>query len=203
MGSGQTGRWVAAALLIASLAGAGCGDGGGSATTDTTTTTAERTDAAARLPHGWRRVVNRAAGFTLGIPPGWTARGGHGATLIRSADRALAISVTADRSAQGRTTKPVAYVRETLRSLAGYRSLGRGKVRPLTDLRYPAASGTTRGTFVRTHVRQAIVVIALARPGQVMYSLLLFRSARAPESRYDADVQRVVRSFRARPPATS
>jgi hypothetical protein len=145
-------------------------------------------------------VVNRRAGFSLGIPPGWTARGARGATLVRSGDRLLAVSITADRSPDGRDLPPELYVRRTARGLAGYRALKLGRPRPVRGARYPGASVAATGTFVRTGVRQAIRVTALRRRGQVTYSLLVFRTARAPGAVYAPAIVGMVRTFRGAPP---
>nr|MDQ6915975.1 hypothetical protein [Actinomycetota bacterium] len=61
----------------------------------------ERADRRPALPPAWQRVVNPRGGFSVGVPPGWTVRGGPGATVVRSADRALAVSIAADRGDQG------------------------------------------------------------------------------------------------------
>src|SRR6266516_3798805 len=90
---------LAAALAVTLGGVAGCG--GSSSRPSSGTAPRETSDRRPPLPPGWRRVVNPTAGFSVGIPPGWTARGGHGATLVRSRDRALAVSIAADRSQQG------------------------------------------------------------------------------------------------------
>jgi hypothetical protein len=146
-------------------------------------------------------VVNPRAGFSLGIPPGWTARGTAGATLVRSGDRLLAVSIAADRSADGRRLSPAAYARRLARDLRGYRGLRIGPARPARGARYPGATLSATGTFARTRVRQAILVVALSRRGAVTYSLIFFRTASAPASVYRAAIAGMLRTFRARPPA--
>jgi hypothetical protein len=185
-------------LLGAALAAgvAACGD----ASEPTPTTPDERTDAPGALPPGWKRVVNRGAGFSLGIPPGWVPSGARGATLVRSGDRLLAVSVTADRSPDGRDLPPDVYVRRTARGLDGYRALRLGRPQPVRGARYPGAWLTATGTFARTGVRQVIRVTALRRRGQVTYSLLFFRTARAPGAPYAPAVTGMVRTFRGAPP---
>ncbi|HVE67811.1 MAG TPA: hypothetical protein VNB64_04445, partial [Solirubrobacteraceae bacterium] len=87
-------RTIAVGLGVACAAGLGaCGDESPSEPPPPE----ERADRTGSLPAGWTRVVNRRAGFSLGIPPGWTARGARGATLVRSGDRLLAVSIAADR----------------------------------------------------------------------------------------------------------
>ena len=161
---------------------------------------AERADPRGRLPAGWRRVVNARAGFSLGIPPGWTARGATGTTLVRSGDRLLAVSITADRSPEGRELPPDVYVRRTARGLTGYTDLKVGRPAPLRGARYPGATLAATGTFARTKVRQVIRVTALRRRGQVTFALIFFRTARAPGALYAPAVVGMLRTFRAAPP---
>jgi hypothetical protein len=186
------------------LAGAACaavlGACGGSGE-PAPTVAQERADRSAALPAGWQRVVNSRAGFTLGIPPGWTAQGAQGATLVRSGDRLLAVSIGADRSPDGRDLPPASYARRTATQLPGYRGLQVGRPRALRGARYPGAEVSATGTFARTRVRQAIRVVALRHGRQVTYSLLVFRTASAPASLYRAAIAGMIRTFRARPPA--
>jgi hypothetical protein len=193
-------RLVVAGLLAAAVATAaagGCGndDDGPRQVTQPE----ERADARGPLPKGWKRVVNRRAGFSVGIPPGWKARGARGATLVRSGDRLLAVSIVADRSPEGQTLPPVAYARRTARSLAGYRGLRTGPATRVRGARYPGGTATARGTFVRTRVRQVIRVVALQRRGQVTYTLLFFRAARSPGALYRPAIEGMLRTFRAQP----
>jgi hypothetical protein len=191
--------------VAAGLAGAACAAGlgacGGSEEPPATVSQ-ERPDRRAPLPPGWRLVVNPRAGFTLGLPPGWTAEGARGSTLVRSGDRLLAVSIGADRSSDGRNLPPATYARRTATQLPGYRGLRVGRPRALRGARYPAAEVSATGTFARTRVRQAIRVVAMRRNRQVTYSLLVFRTARAPESLYRAAIAGMIRTFRARPPQT-
>jgi len=56
-------------------------------------------------------------------------------------------------------------------------------------------------TATEQRVRQAIRVVSLRHGRQVTYSLLVFRTARAPASLYRAAIAGMIRTFRARPPA--
>ena len=160
----------------------------------------ERSDKRAALPKGWTRVVNRRAGFNLGIPPGWKARGGPGSTIVRSRDRALAISVTADRGADGRNLKVTSYARRSVRALRGYRDLQVGTISPLVGTRYPAAAVKAEGTFKKTGLRQAIILFVLQKRRAATFTMLFFRSARVPRDRYAAVISAIVRTLRAQAP---
>jgi hypothetical protein len=194
-GSAGARRVVVAILVVCVAAFVGCG---GSDSPSEPAGPPERDDPAARLPSGWQRVVNRRAGFTVGIPPGWTARGARGATLVRSGDRLLAVSISADRSPEGQDLRPTAYVERLVKALPGYRRLRPGRPRPVSVAHYPGAFVFATGTFARTRVAQAIQAVALQRRGQVTYTLLFFRTARAPGALYRPAVAGMLRTFRAR-----
>ena len=183
-------------MLIALAAG--CGD----QASPKTSTTRERSDAKAKLPDDWRRVVNKRAGFNLGIPPGWKARGGPGSTIVRSRDRSLAVSITADRSAQGRDLKVTTYARRAIGGLRGYRDLEVGDVTRVVDTRYPAAAVKAEGVFERTSLKQALILFALQKRRTGTFTVLVIRSARVPRDRYAAVISAMVRTLRAQPPAS-
>jgi hypothetical protein len=122
-------RWLIA-LCAATLAGCRGGSSAQPATTGGTTasggrTAPERAEPAARLPHGWTLVVDRPAGFSFGVPRGWRAHRVPGCELVRSADKALAVSVSYDRGAQARTLNLRCYASSTAHALRGYRNLHR------------------------------------------------------------------------------
>jgi hypothetical protein len=194
-------RVVVVGTCVASCAG-GAGGCGGSASPRPPEPAArpETNDRAARLPSGWKRLVNRPAGFSVGIPPGWTGRGARGATLVRSGDRLLAVSITADRSPDGRELRPTTYAQRLIEALPGYRSLKVARPAPAAGSRYASGSVSATGTFKRTHVRQVIRAVALQRRGQATYALVFFRTASSPAALYRPAITGMIRTFRARAP---
>jgi len=191
-------RSVVVALGVAVFS-AGCGGSGGAKTAATAPARSASADRRAALPRGWRRVVNPRSGFNLGIPPGWTAHGVRGATLVRSRDRGLAVSIAADYGQQGQALAPARYAAATLRALRGYRRLRLGSARPARGTRFAAAAVTATGVYAPTGVRQAIRAIALQRPGVVTFSLLVFRNVRVAERVYRRALDEMARTFRAQP----
>ena len=189
---------IACALACAALA-AGCGNDSVQ-TASAPKAPAETRDTPPKLPSGWRRVVNLRAGFSVGIPPGWTARGAAGSTLVRSSDRALALTITADRSDDGRESDPKQYAARLVPQFPRYRKLQTGLAKPVKRTRYPTASVTASGVYSPTGVRQAIVVFAISRPHRVMYTISVFRAASTRAARYDKLLETLVRSFSAGPP---
>ena len=191
---------LAVASAAAALALGACGSGGGTGTTTPALKAApERAEHPARLPPGWKRIADRRDGFSFGVPPGWRAHRTATGELVRSADKALAVSIAYDRGGDARTLRIRQYARRVGASLRGYRNLHQGPVKRVTDQRYPTATVAARGVFLKTHVRQAILVIAVRRPRRGTFSLLAFRSARTRALRYGAILAEIVRTLRTRP----
>jgi hypothetical protein len=179
---------------------AGCGD---SSTSEPADTPRERSDKKASLPDDWRRVVNERAGFNFGIPPGWKAAetlSRPPSTIVRSRDRSLAVSITADRGPQGRDLKVTTYARRAIRGLSGYRDLKIGAVTRVVDTKYPAAAVKAEGVFERTSLRQALILFALKKKDAGTFSMLVIRSARVPRERYADVISTMVRTLRAQAP---
>lgn len=152
------------------------------------------------LPAGWRRVRDARGGFTVGVPPGWSSRRSDGTLVLSSRDRTLAIAVGADRSTPGKVAPPRRYAEEAIGSLRGYRDLRATSARPLRAARYPGARATATGTYAATGVRQAITLVAVQRRGVGTFTLLAFRSARAPEGPASRVVRAVVGTLHAERP---
>jgi hypothetical protein len=187
-------QFVRLARLLAPGAAAvcvGCGGGSSSPTTPLAPLVHDGTRPPA-LPAGWTRATDRRQGLSFGLPPGWTAARRAGSMQVRSADRALALTVAVDRGAQGAT--PSTYVAATLAALPGYEGLRRQAPRPIVDAPYPAASASATGTLRSTGVRQRIVAIALQPTGLTICSLLAFSSARTARGRYARPLAELVRT---------
>jgi hypothetical protein len=161
----------------------------------------ERRDRPAKPPPGWRTLANRRAGFTLSVPRAWTARKRGSATLIRSSDGLLAVTVAADRSEPGRTTPARAYARRTFRALPGFRKLRAQRVRPVRRSRYRSGRVDGRGTLGRRRQRQHITVAAFRRPGRVTYSLIAFGADVEGRPPHPGPLRTMLASLRGRPPA--
>lgn len=153
------------------------------------------------MPAGWRRVRDAKAGFSVGLPPGWSSRRSGGTLVLSSRDRTLAIAVGADRSAPGRLAAPRRYAGEAIESLRGYRGLRATPARTMEETPYPAAQATATGTYAQTGVRQAITLVALQRRGDATFTLLAFRSAHSPGKPAGRVVDRVVDTLHAERPA--
>lgn len=175
---------VALLVVIVALAAAGCGEE--DEFRDSPDPATEKSDRPAKPPPGWRTLRNRGAGFTLSVPRTWDVTTRGTATLIRSHDRVLAVTVAADRSESGRSLRPRVYARRAFRALPGFKRLRIDRTRRVPRSTYPNARLDGRGTLKKRRQRQRISVAAFRRPGHVTYTVLAFGAdggRRAPHAR--------------------
>jgi hypothetical protein len=179
-------------VCVAGLAGCG-GD-------DSPERPSERADRSATPPAGWRTVRNVSAGFTIAVPKSWSAATKRTATLIRSKDELVAVTVAADRSAAGRETAPARYARGVIAALPGFEGVVSVKDTRIAGSPYRTAIAAGSGTVRTSGVAQRIEVAAFHRPRQVTYSAVIFRNAQVRPVPGRATVARMLRTFRAQPP---
>lgn len=180
--------------LVGLVLVAGCGgsDSGSGNPPDPQRESLERP---AAPPAGWRVVGNREAGLSVSAPRTWPARIRGPATLIRSEDRLLAVSLTADRSEGGRGLSAQSYARRTLLALPGFR-----RARPVRlgqVARSPYGSFEVQAKADRRRVR----VAAFQKPRRVTYTAVAFSNAGVAPQANDATLQRILASLRGRAPA--
>ena len=178
-------------MLLAVLALAGCGGDDEQP--------AERSDRAARPPAGWRSVENASAGFTISVPRSWRTRTRAAATLIRSRDRLVAVTVAADRSADARETPPARYARQVLEALPGFEGTTADAVRRVPGSPYRSARIEGEGSVRTSRRPQRITVAVLQRPGRVSYSVISFRNPTLATPADERVVRRMPRTLRGRP----
>jgi hypothetical protein len=192
----------ATALLVAALAGVamlGCGEEDEFAGSPDPAT--EGSDPPAKPPPGWRTFANRRTGFTVSLPPRWSARVRRSATLIRSPDRRVAATVAADRSEPARTAAPREYARRTFRALPGFRRLEAGGARPVARSPYPSARVNGSGTLAETRQRQRITVAAFRRARRVTYTIVAFSADLSGAPVHARELKLLLASLRGRRPA--
>lgn len=188
---------IAAAAAALALVQAGCTEDEGP---DRSTAAVERSDPAAAPPPGWRTVKNASAGFTIAVPGTWTATGTSRRTIIRSDDRLVAVSISADRTAPGRELPAERYARRTIRTVPNFAGTVGKKVSRVRGSRYESAVLSATGTVNPSNLSQRISVAIFHRPGRVTYGALVFRNAGVEPRFNDRTIDRILRSFRAQPP---
>lgn len=160
----------------------------------------EPSDPPANPPPGWRTVTNRAAGFTLAVPRDWTARTRRAATLVRSRDNLLALTVAADRSEAGRTTAAAEYARSAFEALPGFRRL---RVRRAVRVRaspYENARIDGTGTLVERDQRQLITTAAFRRPDWATWTVVAFAAPVEGRTPHATSLRVILASLRGRRP---
>lgn len=187
------------AALIAVLAGTGCGEEDEPASSPDPAT--ERNDPPAKPPPGWRTFSNRRAGFTLSVPRGWPARVRRSATLIRSSDRLLAVTVAADRGETARTTVPREYARRTFAALPGFRDVTVTNARKVKNSPYASARLDGVATLAKRRQRRGISVAAFRRRGLATYTVVAFSAPLGGAPAHTDELDRMLASLRARRPA--
>ena len=191
---------ILAALTALALLPAACGDD--ETGSDAGRDGAQTIERPTRPPPGWRTVRNAVAGFTIAAPKTWPADTSRRATLVRSHDRLVAITVAADRSAAGSELSPAEYARRTVKSLPGFEGKLRRRVRRVRGSPYPSAVAEASGTVNTTTRPQRISVAAFREEGEATYTAIVFRNARVKPRVNDRTIARVLRSFRVQPPSS-
>jgi hypothetical protein len=160
----------------------------------------ERADRPTHPPPGWRTVHNGRAGFTIAAPGSWAARTRRGATLIRSKDKLVAVTVAADRSDEGRSTAPARYAQQLIDDLPDFEGSIEPGVHRVLGTPYPTARVEGSGTLKTTRRPQLISVVVYQRPRAVTYAAVVFRTPGAESAADRRILERMLRTFRAGPP---
>lgn len=188
-------RHAAALLAVLTVALAGCGKK--DVTVLPPNPASEPADSPAQPPRGWRTHENARAGFTIALPRSWRAATRGSASRVRARDRAVVVSLQADRSEAGQSTPADEYALATLEALPGYREL-EGRTADAPDSPYETARAAGSGTRAESGRRQRVSVTVFRRPGQVTYTAVAFSDPRARAGRRTLD--RALATLRAQPP---
>jgi hypothetical protein len=157
----------------------------------------ETVDKLPKLPNGWHEYVNRRAGFAIGRPPGWRAERKGPATLLRSPDQLVAISISADRTTEAVEFPLAEYARGAVKALPHLERLKVGRTRPFkSHYRAQAASATGQ---TKDGLRQRLLFVAVRRDQLVTYAVLIARNVEKDSRFYNREGLRLVRTLRGRP----
>jgi hypothetical protein len=157
---------------------AGCGGDEPAATSST-----QPPDRPAEPPPGWKTVFNDKARVSMAAPRGWRVTERKKATLIRSPDRTIAVTLVADRSPAGADTPAADYARDTLTQLPNFEGSVAADPRRVRGSPYPSAQVEGRGRLPRAKAEQLITVAAFHRARrEVTYAVVAFRQIQTPGS---------------------
>ena len=190
----------AAALLVAALVAlgaAGCGEEEQSGELQ------RRSETAQPLPDlrpGWKPHQNATGGFAFRVPPGWRAENQGIRSLVRSPDRLVAATITADRSEEALEPPLDEFADAVITSVSGIHDLEPRGSRRFRH-RYEAAAVEADAVGGRKDVRQKLLLVALRREGIATLTVLVARNAERDTGRYVPQIEAMIRSLRSRPPA--
>jgi hypothetical protein len=184
------------ALGLCALSLGACGSGGGETTT--TSSAVETPQALPTLPPGWRPVANQSEGFAFGLPPGWQARETpSGTSVLRTVDRRIAVSISADRTDQALNQPLGDYATGAAKSLGGLSGIKILGTRALRD-RYSAVEVRASG-FGKGGIKEQAVLVGLRRDHLATFVVASLRRADVPGVLYGAQVARIVKTLRSQP----
>jgi hypothetical protein len=167
---------IAATAALCALVPPGC-DGGGSTSTSAI---AEGAQPPAKLPAHWRRHIDRHAGLTIGVPPGWKAHQPRRGLLISSPDRLVAVSVAAARAPAARALPLERFARSVLATLPGYRRpLDPGHPGPFAGTPLDGVRVSATG-IAASGVPERVTLVALRRDRLASFTLVAAANRRAP-----------------------
>jgi hypothetical protein len=187
-------RVVSALVAFAALAAFG---GCGTDEPEPPQAPVETVDKLPSLPGGWHEYVNHRAGFAIGRPPGWRAEGKGSATLLRSPDQLVAVSISADRTTEAIDFPLAEYARSAARALPRFKRLNIRAPRSF-KAHYKAQAVSATGK-TKDGLRQRLLFIALRRGQIVTYAVLIARNVEKASSFYNREALRMVRTLRGRP----
>lgn len=189
---------ILACALIAGFSAGGCGSE--EKTEGSPDPAGEPVDAAAKPPSGWRTISNRSAGFTLSVPRSWTVRTRGTATLVRSTDRLIVVTVAADRSRAGRGTPPADYARQAFDALPGFHRLEARRSGDVPHSPYETARIDGSGRLQARKQDQRVVVATYTRPKRVTYTAVAFAADIGGGIPHGRELDTLLASLRGRRP---
>jgi len=188
------------ALVLLALAGCG-GSGGGSGSTGhraSGTATVETADSPASLPRGWRTLVDRDGGFSIGVPQGWPAKINGPRLTLRAPKSSVVISLTADRSDEALSADPGELATAIGRGLQDrFSGLELDAPEPVRSA-YEAVGVDATGTERSTGVRQTLRAIVVNRGGVAAYPILVAGNPISVK-RLRPELEMIVRTLRGQP----
>jgi hypothetical protein len=157
----------------------------------------EGVDKPAKLQRGWKTDINRVAGFTIGVPPLWTAAQNGTSTLLESPDTQVAISVSADRTDEALGIPLERFTLGAVESLSGFDGLKPGKAAEYAA-HYPAVAVRAIGRRKGSGILQKLLLVIQRREGLAVYPALAATNAGKP-SPFVQQIDPIIRSLRGRP----
>jgi hypothetical protein len=142
------------------------------------------------------------------VPRGWKTSLVKSSSLLRSPDHLVAVSISADRTEEARSTPLRRYALDTADALDDLRPNGEPPLYEDVKTRHPREPGghyetvtvPARARATKGGLPQRLLLVALRRDHIVTYPVLVAANARRG-SPFRVQVPRMLRTLRGRPPA--
>lgn len=161
----------------------------------------ETADLVPPLPRGWTTTSNAEGGFSLGVPPDWSAKNSAATATLRSPGSAVVVRVTADRS-QGAINSDLGDFATILLENLGAEASEPAQTGAASGLKpgpgYEVASATGVGPATDGS-RERLEVVVVRRPELAAFPLLIASAMSVKAAELDPIVGRLVSSIRGRP----
>jgi hypothetical protein len=181
----------ALALLVA-----GCGDDGDTTTTVSVPLTTTTPQKPAKVPPGYVRRVDTRLGYSMAVASAWKVDEQGAATLIRTRDGLVAVSISSDRTTETLSVPPDQLAEGVLAALPGYDPpLDPGPAREFGGTPFEGASATATGTLAGSKAEQRVQAIVL-RSDSVNYTVVIASNAKRAPAVEQTVALRMVRTLR-------
>jgi hypothetical protein len=118
--------------------------------------------------------------------------------LLRSPDRLVAVSISADRAPEALEISLRDYGPQVVEALRGFEDLKAGKPH-FFEHRYQGATVSATARARESDIRQRLTFIGLRRDELATYGVLIARNAEQDSGLYGRQAIRMVRTLRGRP----
>jgi hypothetical protein len=160
----------------------------------------ETADALPALPRGWKKAVNPAGGFAIGVPPGWSVKSGGAKTTLKAPGSPVVVSITADRTGEALEADLQAYATGVASRLQPDRvPVPLADPPAPRDPAYQSAGATTAANTAGKGGERRIEVIVVRRTAIAAFPVLVASDAAVKPNALDPIVHTLVGSIRGRP----
>lgn len=160
----------------------------------------ETADPLPPLPRGWSKTANEAAGFALGVPPGWSAKEAGAKTTLRAPRGPVVVRVTADRTDEALEADLGEYANGIAARLAPRSPVAPSRPPPVPgNPGYESAAVTVVRVAPPQGRGQRIEIVVVRRPQLAAYPVLIASDQGVDPNELDPLVTKLVRSLRGRP----
>ncbi|MFL5869481.1 MAG: hypothetical protein ACJ75R_00230 [Solirubrobacterales bacterium] len=189
--------------LVAALAiGLGACGGSDSTTPPPKHQRSENADELPKLPDGWKPHVNQAGGFALGLPRGWEPADHGGTTQVRSYDRLVVLTISADRTEEALGVPLGEFATVTAGELPGLKDSSTPSDPKPFKHRYDAVETSLTAKSAKTGVRERISVIVIRRDHLALFTADVFASATAQAEDATRLARQAIATLRSQPPSS-